>query len=50
MKEDLYTAFIKEYKEGYGKENFDLIEHFKKRKEATLTREVTHYFKVNSVQ
>jgi len=50
MKEDLYTAFIKEYKEDYGKEDFDLNEHFKRRQEATLTREVVHYFEVSRVQ
>ncbi len=50
IKEDLYTAFIKEYKEGYGKKDFDLNEHFKKRKEDTLTREVVHYFEVISAQ
>ena len=50
MKEDLYTAFIKEYKEGYGKEDFDLSEHFKRRQEATLTQEVVHYFEVSSVK
>lgn len=50
MKEDLYTAFIKEYKEGYGKKDFDLSEHFKRRQEATLTREVVHYFEVSRVK
>ncbi|RLA76099.1 MAG: hypothetical protein DRG30_03605 [Epsilonproteobacteria bacterium] len=50
IKEDLYNAFIKEYKEGYGKEDFDISSHFKRRKEATLTREVIHYFEVSSVQ
>ena len=50
MKEDLYNAFIKEYKEGYGKEDFDLNDHFKRREEATLTREVIHYFEVSAVQ
>ncbi len=50
MKEDLYTTFIKEYKEGYGKEDFDLNDHFKRRKEATLTREVVHYFEVSHIQ
>ncbi|BAF71019.1 hypothetical protein [Sulfurovum sp. NBC37-1] len=49
IKEDLYNAFIKEYKEGYGKEGFDLNDHFKRRKEATLTREVTHYFEVSAL-
>lgn len=47
IKENLYTAFIKEYKAGYGKETFDMATHFKKRKEATLTREVVHYFEVS---
>ena len=50
MKEDLYTAFIKEYKEDYGKEDFDLNEHFKRRQEAALTRKVVHYFEVSHVQ
>ncbi len=50
IKEDIYNAFIKEYKEGYGKENFDISKHFKERKEATLIREVVHYFEVNLVQ
>lgn len=46
MIESLYTIFIKEYKENYGKKDFNLTEHFKKRKEATLKREVTHWFKL----
>ena len=50
IKEDLFNAFIKEYKEGYGKEAFDLNEHFKRRQEATLTREIVHYFEVSSTQ
>ncbi len=50
IKEDIYNTFIKEYKEGYGKENFDISKHFKERKEATLTRGVVHYFEVNLVQ
>jgi len=47
IKESLYTVFIKEYKENYGDESFDLSAHFKKRKESTLHREVIHWFKVN---
>ncbi len=47
IKELLYTEFIKEYKENYGKETFDLARHFQKRKEATLRREVTHWFKLS---
>jgi len=50
MKEDLYHVFIKEYKEGYGKEDFDLNDHFKRREEVTLTREVVHYFEVSALQ
>lgn len=50
IKEELYNAFIKEYKEGYEQEGFDLSEHFKKRKEATLVREVIHYFEVSSTK
>ena len=50
IKEELFNAFIKEYKEGYGKEDFDLSAHFKRRQEATLTREVIHYFEVSTVQ
>jgi hypothetical protein len=50
MKEDLYNAFIKEYKEGYENETLDLNDHFKRRKEATLTREVIHYFEVSNIK
>jgi len=50
IKEDLFNAFSKAYKEGYGKEDFDLNAHFKRRKEATLTREVVHYFEVSALQ
>ena len=49
IKEDLYHAFIKEYKAGYETKEFDLSEHFKRRKEATLIREVIHYFEVSSI-
>jgi len=49
-REDLYNAFIKEYKEGYGKEDFDLNDHFKRRQEAALAREVVHYFEVGALQ
>ncbi|RRS32144.1 MAG: hypothetical protein P794_01850 [Epsilonproteobacteria bacterium (ex Lamellibrachia satsuma)] len=49
MREDTYAAFINEYKEGYGTTEFDLNGHFQKRKEATLTREVIHWFEVSKV-
>jgi len=44
MKETVYSQFIKEYKENYGKQEFDLSEHFKKRKESTVTRYVDYWF------
>jgi len=50
IKEDLFKQFIQEYKEGYETEGFDLNEHFKRRKEATLTREVVHYFEVSHIK
>lgn len=50
IKEDLYHAFIKEYKEGYENETLDLNDHFKRRKEATLTREVVYYFEVSDIK
>lgn len=50
IKENLFKQFIREYKEGYEKEGFDLNEHFKRRKEATLTREVVHYFEVSHIK
>ena len=50
MKEDLYTAFIKEYKEGYGTKDFDMTKHFEERKEATLTREEVYWFKLPETQ
>ncbi len=50
MKEDLYNAFIKEYKEGYENETLDLNAHFKRRKEATLIQDLTYYFEVSGIQ
>lgn len=44
MKEHVYATLINEYKEGYGKEGFDMEDHFQKRNEATLKREVVHWF------
>ena len=49
MKETVYADFIEEYKEGYGKEGFDLEGHFSRRKEATLTRVVTYWFEVSKI-
>lgn len=47
MRESEYNAFIKAYKEGHGEKEFDLNLHFQKRKEATLHREVLHWFKID---
>lgn len=46
IKETEYKAFIAEYKENSGKAGFDMSNHFNRRKEATLKREVVHWFKV----
>ena len=50
MKESDYTQFIEAYKEGYGKENFDITAHFEARKSATLTRQVILYFDTTTVR
>ena len=47
MKEELYTAFINEYKEGLGKEGFDITEHFNQRKKATIIRNEEYWFEVH---
>ncbi len=44
MKENTYTNFIKEYKDGYGKEEFDLSKHFKRRTENTIIRNIDCWF------
>lgn len=49
MNEKLYASFIDAYKEGYGKDDFDMTDHFEKRKEATLKREVIHWFQISSL-
>lgn len=49
MNEKVYALFIDDYKEGYGKDGFNMAEHFEKRKEATLHREVTHWFEISSL-
>ena len=47
MKEATYTAFINEYKEGLGKEGFDITEHFNQRKKATITRSEVYWFEIH---
>ncbi|MCK5111397.1 MAG: hypothetical protein KAQ94_07740 [Arcobacteraceae bacterium] len=44
MKEKVYTDFIQEYKDGYGKKDFDLTDHFDRRKQNSITREVDYWF------
>ena len=44
MNEKVYADFINEYKERYGTPEFDMNDHFKRRKEATLVRTVEHWF------
>jgi len=44
MQESRYNDFINAYKKGYGEEDFDLTAHFQERKDATLHREVIHWF------
>lgn len=36
IKEDIYAKFIQEYKDGYGKEGFDIDNHFAQRQKHTL--------------
>ncbi len=42
MLEKDYNKFIDEYKNGYGKDSFDIEDHFKRRKEATIEREIDY--------
>ena len=44
IRESRYAYFIKEYKDNYGKKDFDLNAHFAKRKKETLEREAIHWF------
>ncbi len=45
-KELEYRAFMLEYKENAENPDFDMTEHFNRRKEAILKREVIYWFKV----
>ncbi len=45
MKESDYASFIQEYKDNFEKSDFDMEGHFKRRKEATLKREIVYFFK-----
>ena len=46
MPEKRYADFIEEYKEGYGKDDFDLEDHFRRRDAETIRRVINLYFKV----
>jgi len=47
IKEDLYAKFIQEYKDGYGKEEFDIQEHFVQRQKNTIERYKDFWFVYN---
>lgn len=49
MKENIYASFINEYKENAEKPDFDLADHFNRRKEATLKRTVEHWFERSAI-
>lgn len=48
MKEIVYANFIQEYKDGYGKKEFDLEKHFKQREENTIKIESDFWFNFQS--
>lgn len=49
IKETEYQAFIEEYKAGYETESFDMEDHFRRRKEATLVRNEMFWFDVTHI-
>lgn len=49
MKEDQYALFINEYKENFGQPDFDLGDHFERRKKATIKRTVEHWFERHKI-
>jgi hypothetical protein len=46
MKEEQYNVFVEEYKKGYGEKDFNISEHFEKRKKATLDRTEIYWFRI----
>jgi hypothetical protein len=46
IKNSIYKRFIKEYKDGYGTQEFDMSEHFKQRKANTIDIVGEYYFEV----
>ncbi len=49
IKEIKYNAFIKEYKANYGNKDFNMSNHFDKRKKASLNRTETYWFEVSKI-
>jgi len=47
IKEKEYAEFIQEYKDNYGKKEFDIGDHFKRREASTLKLIDTIYFRTN---
>lgn len=47
MKESDYKIFIQEYKDNYKVLDFDLEGHFKRRKLATIKREIVYFFEIS---
>lgn len=47
MKESEYKIFIQEYKDNYKVLDFDLEGHFKRRKLATIKREIVYFFEIS---
>ena len=47
--EETYNEFIQEYKAGQDTVDFDVEDHFKRRKEATLIREETMWFNTSKL-
>lgn len=47
MKESEYKIFIQEYKDNYKVPDFDLEGHFKRRKLATIKREIVYFFEIS---
>jgi len=46
IKEDIYKNLIDEYKNGYGKDGFDMEAHFKKREQNTIKLVEEFWFKL----
>ncbi len=46
MRKNIYNELINEYKEGYGKADFDIAAHFEKRKQASIKEDMICYFQL----